>query len=501
MGIHIARRPTRRIVVLVALTVGLACSYGAIAPAAMSSPRQPGLVGSVALPGGASAVAVQGSIVAAISASANSFSIIDANSLTVRSTVQLPLVPNPYSKAPPEIVLTSDGALAYVLAGKGLFVVDTAAGTLIRWVEIPFACLSGMTISPDGGRLNVIADCDSDVSAIWAIDPMTLVVGEKKVTLTGFDQGLGRPYGRLASSSDRTFAMAFQPIFKCPDMNGCPVPDAIISVSGTSATSLAPGPVETGVALIRDPSDGTLLALTPQLAWMEFTGLPADQSLIRIDADSGAQLGQINGLGSQTGPLREPTSNGDSSYAGVQLPSQVASLNLDPVARRVYGLRSSMDSFVVVDLVAKSVLGEVRVRVKGQYGAAFSAGRGYVATDTGINVIEPQQMLAPSAPQSVSLKIQPAGKGRVQATITWRAPVRAGASSVTGYLVRARSEDPGRAVNISSQSTCSTRKMKCVLTLKQVKTTDDYYPAFYGVRVNATSKLGAGASRQVFVRG
>ncbi len=499
MRTNIVRGSVRRIVVAAAMSVGLACAYGALAPAAMSSPVQPGLVASVALPGGASAVAVQGSIVAATSAS--SMSIIDANSLTVRSTVKLPQAPNPYSEAPPEVVLTSDGALAYVLAGQGLFVVDTAAGTLIRWVEIPLACLSGMTISPDGGRLNVIADCNSTDSAIWAIDPVTLLVVEKNVTLTGFSQGLGRPYGRLASSSDRTFAMAFQPVFKCPDMNGCPVPDAIISVNRASATPLASGPVETGVALIRDPADGTLLTLTPQVTWMEFTGLPADQSLIRIDPDSGAQLGQINGLGSQTGSLREPTSKGDSSYAGGELPSQVAALNLDPVARRVYGLRSSMNSFVVVDLVSNSVLGEVKVRVNGQYGAAFSDGRGYVATSAGINVIDPQKMLAPSAPQSVSLKIQPAGKGRVQATITWKAPVSAGASSVTGYLVRARSEDPGGAVDIRSQATCSTRKMKCVLILKQVKTSDGYYPAFYGVRVNATSKLGAGASSQVFVRG
>lgn len=495
---NIARGSVRRIVVAAALSVGLACSYGGLAPAAMSSPGQLGLVASVALPGGASAVAVQGNIVTA--ASAGSVSIIDANSLTVRSTVTLPQVStNPYSKALPEVVLTSDGALAYVLAGQGLFVVDTAAGTLIRWVEIA-ACLSGMTISPDDARLNVIADCGSD-SAIWSIDPVTLVVGDKNDTLYGFNDGLGRPYGRLASSLDRTFAMAFRPVFKCPDMNGCPVPDAIISVTGASATSLVSGPVETGEALIRDPADGTLLALTPQLTWMEFTGLPADQSLIRIDADSGAQLGQINGLGSQTGSLREPTSMGDSSYAGGELPSQVAALSLDPVARRVYGLRSSMNSLVVVDLVSNSVLGEVKARVKGQYGVAFSDGRGYVATDAGVNVIDPRKTLAPSAPQSVSLKIQPAGKGRVKATITWKAPVSAGASPVTGYAVRARSEDPGLAVDIRSQATCSTRKMKCVLFLKQVKTSDDFYPAFYGVRVNATSKLGAGASSQVFVRG
>ena len=500
MRINTAGRSTRRIVVAAALSVGLACSYGGLAPAAMSSPKQPGLVASVTLPGGASAVAVQGSIVAAISASASSISIIDANSLTVRSTVTLPQVPNPYSEAPPEVVLTSDGALAYVLAGQGLFVVDTAAGTLIRWVEIPLACLSGMTISPDGGRLNFIADCGGD-SAIWSINPVTLVVGDRNVTLTGFNEGLGRPYGRLASSLDRTFAMASRPVFKCPDMNGCPMPDAVISVNGASATPLVSGPVETGDALIRDPADGTLLALTPQLAWMEFTGLPADQSLIRIDADSGAQLGQINGLGSQTGSLREPTSKGDSSYAGGELPSQVAALNLDPVDMRVYGLRSSRNSLVVVDLVSKSVLGEVKVRVKGQYGVAFSDGRGYVATDAGVNVIDPQKMLAPSAPQSVSLKIQPAGKGRVKATITWKAPVSAGASPVAGYAVRARSEDPGLAVDFRSQATCSTRKLKCVLILKQVKTSDGFYPAFYGVRVNAMSKLGAGASSQVFVRG
>jgi hypothetical protein len=88
-----------------------------------------------------------------------------------------------------------------------------------------------------------------------------------------------------------------------------PVPDAIISVNGASATSLVSSPVETGVVLIRGPAYGNPLALTPQLAWMELTGLPADQSLIRFDADCGAQL-----------------------------PSQVAPLSLDPAARRVYGL-------------------------------------------------------------------------------------------------------------------------------------------------------------------
>jgi hypothetical protein len=43
--------------------------------------------------------------------------------------------------------------------------------------------------------------------------------------------------------------------------------------------------------------------------------------------------------------------------------------------------------------------------------------------------------------------------------------------------------------------------MKCALTLELVKTSDDLYPAFYAARVNATSKVGAGASSQVFVRG
>jgi hypothetical protein len=131
----------------------------------------------------------------------------------------------------------------------------------------------------------------------------------------------------------------------------------------------------------------------------------------------------------------------------------------------------------------------------------LSAGRGYAAADAGINVIDPQEMLAPSAPLSVSLNIQPAGKGRVQATLTWKSPVSAGASSVTGHLVRARSEDPGGAIDIRSQATCSTRTMKCALTLKQVTTSDDYSPALDAVRVNATSKVGAVASSQVFVRG
>ena len=503
MRSDIAQGSVRRIVVVAALAVGLTCSSGGLAPAAMARPKQSGLVASVKLPGGANAVAVQGNIVAATSVSPSSISILDATSLAVRSTSTLPL-------APSEVVLTSDGALAYVAAGQGIFVIDTATGALVRsgiYADgsgrsfTGKVCLSGMAISPDGGRLNVIASaCEDNYFEIWTIEPLTLAVGENIVMLAGTATGLGRPYAPLASSVDRTFAMTFNQVFECQDMNGCPIPAGIISVNGADATTLASGPVQTGMALIRDPADDTLLALTPQLAWMEFNGLPADQSLIRIDSDSGAQLGRINGLGSQTGRLREPTSDGGSSYAGRRLESQVETLHLDPVARRVYGLRSSMDSFVVVDLVSRSVIGEVMVQVKGQYGAAFSEGRGYVATDAGINVIDPQTMLAPSAPQSVSLKIQPAGKGRVQATITWRAPVSRGASPVTGYQVRARSEDPARASDVRSQKTCSTRTRKCVLILKQVGTSDDYYPAFYGVRVNATSKLGAGASSQAFVR-
>lgn len=463
-----------------------------LAPVARAD--QSSLVGSVAIPGGALEVAVVGNVVAVTSSAPRSLSIIDATTLTVRSTTAMPLMPT-------EVVLSPPGNVAYVLANDpsagineraryGIYVVDVATGALLRSASYEAingkscsgsTALSGLAVSPNGSRLNVVARCGSN-EEIWAIDPSTLVVGYKAVLLAGFLSGLGSPIGSLASFNDQTLTMAYVQVFKCPDMDGCPQPDVIVSVSGESATAVKSGPVQTAVTLVRDPADDKLLALTPASSWMEFNRLPAAQSLVRFDPITGAQVGRIGGLG-----------------------INVANLQVDPSARLLYGMRTSGQSMVVVDLAAGSVLGELPVNAAA--GFAVGNGRVYLARGAGLEVIDPSKALAPAAVQAVKVKIRPAGKGKVQATITWKAPASRGSTAVTGYRVEAISQNPAldqegtdRNEGLRSQQSCSTRKTTCVVTLKRVITDDDLFPAMYTVTVSAINAAGAGAASEVSVQ-
>ena len=157
------------------------------------------------------------------------------------------------------------------------------------------------------------------------------------------------------------------------------------------------------------------------------------------------------------------------------------------------------------DAVAGAVLGELPVAANAHsVGVAFFGGRGYVATGAGIDVIEPGQMLAPSIPQGVQVKVGSAVRGKVKATVTWKAPAKAGTSAITGYRVEALARnsvqfdrDDRRPTD---QQTCSTRRNSCMLTLKQVKTTDDLYPALYTFTVTPLSKNGDGVSAFVYAR-
>ena len=398
------------------VSMSLAASIGGSLAATNARADQSPVVGTVAIPGGASGVAVVGSAVVTISPAPRTVSILDAATLSVRSTTALPLVPI-------EVVLSPAGTLTYVLAKDpstdpsararyGIYVVDVPTGALLGSATYEgvngkscsgSTSLSGLAISPNSSRLNVVARCGSS-QEIWAIDPSTLAVGDKAVLLAGLLSGLGSPIGSLASFDDRTFTMAYVQVFKCPDLNGCPQPDRIVSVNGESATEVKSGPVQTGMGLVRDPTDDRLLALTPATGWMEFNPLPAAQSLVRVDPTTGAQLGRIAGLG-----------------------ANAVNLQVDPSTRLLFGMRGSGQALVVVDLAAGLVLGELPVKPA----AGFTVGNGrvYLARDAGLEVIDPTKALAPAVPQSVRVKVRPAGRGKVQATITWRAPAARGSTA------------------------------------------------------------------------
>ncbi len=487
MNLGHMRMASMRALLSISLVATIGGSLFGLAPVAQAD--ESSMVGSVAIPGGASGVAVVGNVVAVTSSAPPSVSIIDAATLTVRSTTALPLVPT-------EVLLSPAGTVAYVLANDpsaginesaqyGIYAVDVATGALLRSANGKTCggstTLSDLAISPNGSRLNVVARCGSNVE-IWAIDPTTLAVGDTALLLYGFLSGLGNPIGSLASFNDRTLTMAYVQVFKCPDMDGCPQPDVIVSVSGESATAVNSGPVQTGMALVRDPADDTVLALTSASRWMEFNRLPALQSLVRFDPTTGAQLGSIPGLG-----------------------SNVVNLQLDSSKRLLYGIRSSGKSMVVVDLAAGSVLGELRVNAAA--GFAVGNGRVYVAQGSGLGVVDPSKTLAPAVAQSVKVKIRPAGKGKVQATITWKAPAARGSTAVTGYRVEAISQNPAsdqqgtdKNEGLRSQQSCSTRKTTCVVTLKRVATDDDLFPAMYTVAVTAINAVGPGAANEVSVQ-
>lgn len=476
-----------RVLISLALAAVLAGTLAGVAPVA--SAAQSGLVGSVPISGGASGVAVAGNVVAVTSAIARTLSIVDATTLAVRSSMALPLVPT-------EVVLSPDGSLAFVLAKDpapgpmdspryGLYVVDAATGALLRsstYEGVNGSSTSGsmtlrdLAISPNGGRLDVVAEGGGTNAEVWSIDPATLAVGTKVVLLAGFLSGVGRPIGSMASFDDRLLTMAYVQVFKCPDLDGCPQPDAIVTVSGGSVSTLVNGPVQTGVTMVRDPLDGTVLAPTPTTTWMEFNPLPAAQSLVRFDPVTGVQRGgKIDGLG-----------------------TNVSTVLLDSGARHLYGMRESGRSIAVVDLAGGSVLGELPV--VSSHGFAVGNGRVYLATDGGLEVIDPSRVLAPSVPQSLKVKVSPAGKGKIRATITFKPPAPKGSAAVTGYRIEALSQDPALQTPIRGTAKCSTRKTSCTVTLPKVTTSDDLFPAMYTVSVRAVNANGLGAASELSVR-
>ena len=483
-----------RVLLPLVLTVVLGAVLTGLAPVATAG--KPGLVGSVAIAGGADAVAVTGNVIVTTSTSARTVTVVDASTLTVRSTTPVPLIPT-------EVVLSPDGSLAYVLAIKpsplfnsnDIYVLDTATGAVLRSASYQAvngkSCIGSMTlrdltISQDGRRLDVVASgCGSNVE-IWTLDPQTLAVGEQIVLLSGFLVGSGSPTGSMVSFDNRLMTFLYVQVFKCPDVNGCPEPDRLLSLPDTTPGGLSNGPVEMGVTLARDPVDGKMWAPTPTTAWISYSGVPAPQSLIRFDPITGAQELRVDAIGTRVGDLQ-----------------------VDAAARRLYAMRSPSqrtdpdwvplsDSMTVVSLTSGKVLGDLPM-VEDR-GFAVGNGRVYVATAAGLDVIDPSQALAPSAPQSLKMKISPAGKGKVRATISFKPPVATGTSPITGYRVDAYASDYGNSArSVRGTATCRTRKTTCTVTLKKVTTEDDLIPAMYVVTVRAVNANGLGGASELSV--
>lgn len=465
-----------------------------LAPAATAA--QPGLVGSVAITGGADAVATAGNVIVTTSTSARTVSVVDSSTLTVRSTTPLPLIPT-------EVVLSPDGSLAYVLALKAsqtwnsndIYVVDTATGAVLRSASFQAvngkSCIGSMTlreltISQDGRRLDVVASgCGSNVE-IWTLDPQTLAVGEQTILLRGFLEGLGSPTGSMVSFDDRLMTFLYVQVFKCPDADGCPQPAGLLTLPVTTAQRPSNGPVEMGVTMVRDPVDGKVWAPTPTTAWISYSAVPATQALIRFDPITGVQELRVDGVGTRLGDLQ-----------------------VDPAARRLYALRapsgwtgsewvSLSGSMTVVSLTDGKVLGDLPAVA--DRGFAVGNGRVYLATAAGLDVIDPSRTLAPSAPQSLKMKISPAGKGKVRATITFKPPAAQGSSPITGYRVDAYASDSGNSTSsIRGTATCRSRKTTCTVTLKKVTTEDDLWPAMYIVQVHAANANGLGGAGELSV--
>lgn len=488
-----------RVLIPLALTVALGALLTGLAPVATAG--QSGLVGSVAIAGGVDAVAVTGNVAVVTSTSARTVSMVDAPTLTVRSTTPVPLVPA-------EVVLSPDGSLAYVLAYQpnqyhfdrsdynDIYVLDTATGAVVR--SASYRSVSGksctgtmalrdLTISPDGRRLDVVAGelCGSNVE-IWTIDPQTLAVSNQVVLLSGFLVGVGSPTGSMVSFDDRLMSFLYVQVFKCPDSDGCPQPDVIMSLRGSALETLNNGPVQMGVTMARDPLDGKLWAPTPTTAWISYSPVPAAQSLIRFDPVTGAQERRVDGIGTRVGDLK-----------------------VDSAARRLYAMRGFSSwsdsgwltlsrSIAVVDLTTGSLLGDLPVVANRAF--AVGNGRVYLATAAGLDVIDPTQALAPSAPQLLQMKINPAGKGKVRATITFKPPVAKGSSAITGYRVDAFATDFGNSTkSVRGTATCRPRKTTCTVTLKKVTTEDDTDPAMYIAMVRAVNAKGLGAAAELAV--
>ena len=454
---------------IVALGLGSAGILGVVAPAAIAGVPADEVNVTAKVPGGATRVAAQGKVIATVSESGRSVSIVDAQSLAVRSTTTLP-------ETPSTVVLGPDGSLAYVLAGAGIYVIDTTTGALVRSAtydsvkdsdcsEVTKPKLSRLAISPNGGRLNVGAEIGCDVEKIWSIDPISLTVGDKAaITRVGRGLSLGNLNGPLVSFNDRILTTLLKQNDYCSNSNGCP-PDLVVVTSSGDSAGRFPNGSEFGSpkyasfsALTRDPVAGTLIATD-------------GRSLIWVEPGSGVVLRHLDGV-----------------------VDGVSSLIVDPLTGLIYGQNGS--GTVVVDPVAGKVLGMHTVAVD-----EVINGRGYHATTAGIDVMtDASQMLVPTKPLSVSAKVGRAVKGRVNATVTWQPPAAAGSSPVTAYLVQAYSRrnaaDKKPVVRLCRAGVVSRR---CIFDLKQVTTTNSRNPALYTFTVTPMNDDGNGASGTVQV--
>lgn len=431
--------------------------------------------GAVAIAGGADGVAARGSTIATITASTRTVTILDAATLTLRSAVTLEQVPS-------SIVLSPDGALAYVstsqptkytgASSNGISVIDTATGAVVRSMTQPAGrgCtgdgLRGLDIDPAGLQLHAIIGCESQFLSIWTIDAATLAVVAQAPTWKAFSSPvIGRPVS-LASLSSGTYATATWPVLKCFEIDGCPPPPVLMSISGNTATALQPGPpasspqlgpVELG-AMIGNDVDGTLLILAPP-----------SSALLVAAPDDGAVTAVVTGLG-----------------------LGASDLALDPTTKRVYVSNSSDSTVSVIDLPSGQTLGALLLPAAPTSIAVIPGLGGYAATGTGLTAFDlATPSLVPSAPQQVTAKVTPIGKGRVRATISWAAPVTIGTSPIVSYLVVTR-----------DGSSCRTTKTTCTITMRRQKGHYDSGRSWidaYSFTVIPASKAGRGASARTEV--
>lgn len=455
-----------------AMSLAMAFAMAAGFPAKADTPSSR-LGGQVTVPAVVTAVAAQGNIAVAISASATSasastasasfVSVIDATGPTVRSTTALP-------EAPSGLALSPDGTLAYVATDHQIIVVDTATGALVRSAaydsepmpdrvlggQQPCGSAYGMKLrnpatTLDGRILSFVGDCQG-WPVIWSVDPATMLVMAKSFTYLRRG-GLGFPIGPLAAFDDQAIVTGRHPDDYCLD-GVCRPTSVVITSKGDTyqgfqyASQFPAGPFS---ALTRDPFTGSLLA-------------SQEQSLVWVDPATGAETRRLNDVG-----------------------SNFSDLKVDSATGLVYG--RDEQGTIVVDPVAGRVLGMIMESLD-----AVSGGRGYHASATGVDVIDLGSGLVPTRPPAVTAKVSRAAKGTVNAMISWQAPTSAGSSPVTGYWIRGSSyrnaKDKKPAVvryKVSAGMTSSR------LTLKQVRTTNAKAPAFYAFTVTPINAVGYGA--------
>lgn len=446
-------------------------------PALAATPQTASISGStsisrsIAIKGGADAVAARGGTVAVITASTRTVSVIDSASLALRASVTLEQIPS-------SIALSPDGSLAYVATSQptkyqgassnGISVIDTSTGAVLRSMTYPAdgGCagdgLRGLITSPDGTQLHGIIGCISSATSIWTVDPATLTVVSQAPTWKAFSSPMiGRPIG-LAASTSGTYASAYWPVLKCFELDGCPPPPVIMSINGDTATALQPGPAPASLQLgrlISNDADSTLLVLAPEIG-----------SLLIVNPSTGSVTSTIGGLG-----------------------QGASDLALDPSAKRVYVANAADAKISVIDLATRTTLGAISLPGNTGSVAVIPASRGYVTTGTGLTAFDlTTPVLLPTAPSDLVAKVKSIGKGKVRATITWSAPAASGTSPISSYQVAVR-EGP----------TCSTKKTACTITMRRQKGHYDanrWWVDAYSFTVTAVNKAGPGSSARIDVR-